>query len=339
MGNSLQKKIQSINKYLLYIKITYNNNKEIKSNKHKIEFPVKEINLNHSLLYLHEINKDSGILKFSIFFNYQKKTKKLKDKIIKLTDLSYNKKHSLILSFSFESELKLNYIISEDKKELESFIKDSKNKRVINKNKVDNIFEFLNSKAESQNNIIFGEIESEEEDESIKSEAENIESEDDDDYFFLKAIPRTLLKRSKSQYYKPIKLKEKNFISNHNNNNNNISYNNINNKKEQNNIKIDERLNNNINNNNINLIRLNTVIVKGRNNNYNNIYNFRNKIKPKEIILNNSEIDFSKEENENLNSFCKGFFIVSFPYNNGKIIENSKSHRSVCGHLLCSKLL
>ena len=77
MGNSLQKKIQSINKYLLYIKITYNNNKEIKSNKHKIEFPVKEINLNHSLLYLHEINKDSGILKFSIFFNYQKKTKKL----------------------------------------------------------------------------------------------------------------------------------------------------------------------------------------------------------------------------------------------------------------------
>ena len=338
MGNSLQKKIQSINKYLLYIKITYNNNKEIKSNKHKIEFPVKEINLNHSLLYLHEINKDSGILKFSIFFNYQKKTKKLKDKILKLTDLSYNKKHSLILNFSFASELKLNYIISEDKKELESFIKDSKNKRVINKNKVDNIFEFLNSKEENQNNIIFGEIESEEEDESIKSEAENIESEDDDDYFFLKAIPRTLLKRSKSQYYKPIKLKEKNFISNHNNNNNNISNNNINNKKEQNNIKIGERLNNNINNNNINLIRLNTVIVKGRNNNYNNIYNFRNKIKPKEIILNNSEIDFSKEENENLNSFCKGFFIVSFPYNNGKIIENSKIYRSICGHLLCSKL-
>jgi len=123
LGNSLQKKIQSINKYLLYIKITYNNNKEIKSNKHKIEFPVKEINLNHSLLYLHEINKNSGILKFSIFFNYQKKTKKLKDKILKITDLSYNKKHSLILNFPFESELKLNYILSEDKKELESFIK------------------------------------------------------------------------------------------------------------------------------------------------------------------------------------------------------------------------
>ena len=331
MGNSLQKKIESFNKYLLYIKITYNNNKEIKSNKHKIEFPAKEINLNHSLLYLHEINKNSGILKFSIFFNYQKKTKKLKDKILKVTELLNNKNHPLILNFSFESELKLNYILSEDKNELNSFIKDSKNKRVANENKVDNIFEFLNNEAESQNNTIFGEIESEEEDESIKSEAEDIESEDDDGYFFLKAIPR--MKRSKSQYYRPKNMKKKNFISNHKDNNN-ISNNNTNNKEEQNKIIINERLNNN----NINLIRLNTVIAKGRNNNDNNIYNIRNKIKPKEIILNNSEIDFSKEENQNLNSFCKGFFIVSFPYNNGKILENSKNYRSICGHLLCSKL-
>ena len=285
---------------------------------------------------MHEINNNSGVLKFSIFFSKEKKTKKLKDKILKVTELLHNKKHSLILNFPFKTELRFNYIITEDKKDLASFIKDSKNKRVINKNKVDNIFEFLNNKDASENNIIFGEIESEEEDESINSEAENIESEeDDDDYFFLKPIPPNLMKRSKSQFYKPIELKSKNFISNHNDSNN-ISINNINIKKEQNKIKINESLNNN---NIINFTRLNSVIVKGKNSNYNNnIYNNRYKIKPKEIILNNSEIDFSKEENQNLNSFCKGFFIVSFPYNNGKIIENSKNYRSICGHLLCSKL-
>ena len=123
LGNSLQKKIESIYKYLLYIKIEYNNIKEIKSNKYKIECPLKEINFNHSLLYLHGIKKESGFLKISILFNFQKKSKKLKDKILRVTELLYNKKHSLQIKFSFESELKINYIITEDKKELTTFIK------------------------------------------------------------------------------------------------------------------------------------------------------------------------------------------------------------------------
>ena len=37
-------------------------------------------------------------------------------------------------------------------------------------------------------------------------------------------------------------------------------------------------------------------------------------------------------------TFCQGFFIASFPKKNGKIIENSKNYRSICGHLICGKL-
>lgn len=37
-------------------------------------------------------------------------------------------------------------------------------------------------------------------------------------------------------------------------------------------------------------------------------------------------------------SFCEGFFIASFPAENGKVIENSDDYQSMCGHPLCSSL-
>ena len=37
-------------------------------------------------------------------------------------------------------------------------------------------------------------------------------------------------------------------------------------------------------------------------------------------------------------SFCEGFFIASFPTENGKVIENSDNYPSMCGHSLCSSL-
>ena len=232
------------------------------------------------------------------------------------------------MNFPFKSKLKLNYIISNNKKDLSSFIKDAKNKKIIDKKPENNIFEFFDEMSEKKE--IFGDIDSEigeEDNESIRSnESDYIESEEDDDYFFLKTIPIPKLKRCKSQYYKK---------------KNNININNTNNKINNiNNIKNDIKNENKVEQLAEKIIsRKKTVIIRKNNNNFiNNINNINNKIKAKEIILKSSYIDLTKEENQNIKSFCNGFFVVSFPYNNAKIIENSKNYRSICGHLICSKL-
>ena len=69
---------------------------------------------------------------------------------------------------------------------------------------------------------------------------------------------------------------------------------------------------------------------------------FKNKsksidIKKSDLLLESKTIDLSEEYN--LESFCKSFFICSFPYRNGKIMENSKNYRSICNHPICCKLL
>ena len=56
-----------------------------------------------------------------------------------------------------------------------------------------------------------------------------------------------------------------------------------------------------------------------------------------EQVLMGKKIDISKEKNNE--SFCNSFFICSFPYKKGKILENSKNYRSVCNHPICGKLL
>ena len=70
------------------------------------------------------------------------------------------------------------------------------------------------------------------------------------------------------------------------------------------------------------------------------------KIKPKtksidlgksELLLKSKTIDILEEYN--LESFCKSFFVCSFPYRNGKIMENSKNYKSICNHAICCKLL
>ena len=54
-------------------------------------------------------------------------------------------------------------------------------------------------------------------------------------------------------------------------------------------------------------------------------------------ILSPIKIDISKEKN--YESFCSSFFLCSFPYKNGKIMQNSKDYRSTCNHPICSKLI
>ena len=41
--------------------------------------------------------------------------------------------------------------------------------------------------------------------------------------------------------------------------------------------------------------------------------------------------------NNNRETFCSGFFLASFPYKNGQVIENSQSYISPCNHGECSK--
>ena len=62
-----------------------------------------------------------------------------------------------------------------------------------------------------------------------------------------------------------------------------------------------------------------------------------------ELILDSISYDsFLEKENNNINkereTFCEGFFIASFPRENGKVIENSFSFRAPCGHIKCAKL-
>ena len=59
------------------------------------------------------------------------------------------------------------------------------------------------------------------------------------------------------------------------------------------------------------------------------------------LILNKKTIDLTNifEDTTTFESFCNCFFICSFPYTNGKIMENSKNYKSLCNHAICCKLL
>ena len=60
-----------------------------------------------------------------------------------------------------------------------------------------------------------------------------------------------------------------------------------------------------------------------------------------DTYLEQQDMNTNKKENQNLKereTFCEGFFIASFPKENGKVIENSFSFRAPCGHIKCAKL-
>ena len=56
--------------------------------------------------------------------------------------------------------------------------------------------------------------------------------------------------------------------------------------------------------------------------------------------VNNESFLSAVEIPENVinDSFCEGFFISSFPANNGKVVENSDDYEATCGHKVCSSL-
>ena len=158
----------------------------------------------------------------------------------------------------------------------------------------------------------------------------------------------------------------KNSSSNDKKNENNKNKNNINENFEKKNSNMNEiikKLENNnkiSNNSNIN-IKKNEIKIENKNEikNNNEIINKKEMPKNSEINNNNSfvkKINVNSHEKEsnnnilktniinineefNLESFCKCFFICSFPYHNGKVMENSKQYESMCSHQMCSKLI
>ena len=89
--------------------------------------------------------------------------------------------------------------------------------------------------------------------------------------------------------------------------------------------------------------KLKSKILKDQNENINSNKTNENEISDKitenkyEQVLTGKKIDISKEKN--IDSFCNSFFVCSFPYKNGKILENSKNYRSICNHPMCGKLV
>jgi len=72
-----------------------------------------------------------------------------------------------------------------------------------------------------------------------------------------------------------------------------------------------------------------------------------NEIKNDKVLYANEEENIFLEEKKNFNSkddnngndrFCECFFLASFPVKDGKVIPNSESLPSDCGHNICSKL-
>ena len=56
------------------------------------------------------------------------------------------------------------------------------------------------------------------------------------------------------------------------------------------------------------------------------------------LNINNNLNNINSNGNKERETFCEGFFIASFPKQNGKVIENSFSFRAPCGHIKCAKL-
>ena len=125
------------------------------------------------------------------------------------------------------------------------------------------------------------------------------------------------------------------------------------NEKQELKISNDDKDKNEINKNKIirtnqrtktNVVKENSIKLKSKILNENIEPINSNIIKENAIIENQSEqvltykkIDVSKEKN--IESFCNSFFICSFPYKKGKILENSKNYRSICNHPICGKLI
>ena len=130
--------------------------------------------------------------------------------------------------------------------------------------------------------------------------------------------------KSKNNEEKEIKLEQNNIKEEYNNNI--IIQENKNNKKEIPEINRGPKKK---------TLKQNTPLKLPDKNDDINIHNNSHKNLVQELIP--QKINIYNEKN--LESFCSSFFICSFPYKNGKIMENSKDYKSSCNHPICGKLI
>ena len=276
--------------YLFSINIYYNHkindnkiySKEIKTN--KIILSSNNIDLNHEILSFENINYKKKYLNFIILLSNNKKRKKSKMTKITLSKLNLNKRQRIILSFPFKSKLTFNYIITENKEELDYYMKKAKDKR--NKSNL--------------NQYIFQLFENDDEDDEkdISHEEEYEEESKDDKY---------------------------NEINNKNNEiNSNEDLNDV--KKSKTNSSL--QLFNIFDDSKLEYSKTKTLSTE-------NITILKPKKVTDDININLNIEEFNGDKYE---TFCQGFFITSFPRKEGKVIENSRVYRSICGHLICDKL-
>ena len=77
----------------------------------------------------------------------------------------------------------------------------------------------------------------------------------------------------------------------------------------------------------INVVGSNETFLEGISN-----YEYINKCKDSGINID------SKGQLQRRDCFCEGFFLASFPFKGGKVIEKSQSYPSICNHKQCSML-
>ena len=181
---------------MFYIKICYKNkyrenNCSIETKSTKIKINSNTIDLYHEILFFKEINYEYGYLYFTIILYNNINSKEFKQTKIKISKLNLNKRQKVTMDYPNKSKFIFNYIISDNKDELDQFMKKAKEKR-NSLLKTENIFSFLQNDSEINDDNINEENSSEKEEnekspEKNKTES-NIDKKEEEDLNEIKKI-------------------------------------------------------------------------------------------------------------------------------------------------------
>ena len=344
----------------------------VKTKTNKIDLLSKEMNLNHEIITFKDVDISSSKIYIRMMLRGEKIIKKYKKINLDLNELCKNIKEKKNMNFPYKSKLVFNYNLTKDKNEVTQIINEIKNNKENKKS--NNIFKIneddddeniaeesedstkeIEENKESDNNLNKVEIKENNDKTNNLKENRSLTFQERLTLFETNKHKISILNSKDININRSVtfinynqEFKEK-FSNSLNFSENNKKDKNINQIIENENENIDEKNDNkeesNINDDNIPKIakgqKKNSIIIKEPTALKSKI--FQEKI-DSNISSNNSEqtlipkkIDLSKEQN--LESFCNYFFLCSFPYKNGKVIENSKNYKSPCGHPICSRLL
>ena len=138
----------------------------------------KNIDLNHETLFFKEIDYEEGYLYFIIILKHYKKSKKFKETKLKISKLNLNRRQRITMNYPVKSQFLFNYIISENKDELDDFMKKAKQKRNP-KCENESLFDFF--KNENDDYVDDENTSEEEEEEEFEEEKLNIDNNKQND--------------------------------------------------------------------------------------------------------------------------------------------------------------